>query len=260
MLADLGYDGRRADPRPRPPGPVRPRPARRVAACAPARRARAGRGGRDRRALPARPAAQARSRRCCTTTRPGGWTSCAGPSRSAPSWAREAVSFWAGRTPAAASRRTSPGDRLVRRLRDGRAPRRPRRACRWASSPSRACSSRTSPAGGGCARRSARPPGFGLTLDIGHCRCLEPMPVAGVRAPRRRAPGQRADRRHAPGRARAPGVRRRARSTSRRCCARWPTPATAGWWRSSCPATRTPPRPSPPRSLDFLRAAALARR
>ena len=31
--------------------------------------------------------------------------------------------------------------------------------------------------GGGCAPTSARRPAFGLTLDIGHCRCLEPLDV-----------------------------------------------------------------------------------
>ncbi len=40
--------------------------------------------------------------------------------------------------------------------------------------------------GSGCVTRSARRTCFGLTLDIGHCRCLEPAPVPDcVRAPAR---------------------------------------------------------------------------
>ena len=130
------------------------------------------------------------------------------------------------------------------------------------SSPSRACSSRTSPAGGGCTPRWATRRGFGITLDIGHCRCLEPTTgAATASAAVADAPGQRADRRHAPGRARAPGVRRRRDRLPAGAARPARRSATAGWSRSSCPGTPTPRPPWPPaRSSSCAAAAAAATR
>ncbi|MFC7640249.1 hypothetical protein ACFQX6_03820 [Streptosporangium lutulentum] len=92
---------------------------------------------------------------------------------------------------------------------------------------------------------------FGLTLDIGHCRCLEPDPVPTcVTAVADHLVNVQID-----------DMRRgvhehlefgEGRSTSRRCCARSATPGTAGWSRSSCPATPTPPLRGRP--LDRLPA------
>ncbi|MEE3918110.1 sugar phosphate isomerase/epimerase [Micromonospora sp. BRA006-A] len=113
-------------------------------------------------------------RRCCTTTRPGGWSSCAGPSGSAPTWARR-------RSP---SGRRTPTRRATRRRR--RPPRSGLRdGVRRGGGGGRAAGLRTR---AGHARRghrrvaaAARGPrratGFGITLDIGHRRCLEPLPV-----------------------------------------------------------------------------------
>ncbi|MFC7108458.1 EboA domain-containing protein [Nonomuraea rubra] len=94
-------------------------------------------------------------------------------------------------------------------------------------------------------RALGAPDGFGLTLDIGHCRCNEPGPVPDcVTAAGPYLVNVQID-----------DMRRgthehlefgEGRSTSRRCCARSPPPATAAWSPSSCPATRTPPPTSPP--------------
>lgn len=86
---------------------------------------------------------------------------------------------------------------------------------------------------------------LGITLDIGHCRCLESLPVPDcVREVGTHLVNVQID-----------DMRRgctstwssaRARSTSRRC---WPPCArstTGAWSRSSCPATPTPHRRWPP--------------
>ena len=59
-----------------------------------------------------------------------------------------------------------------------------RRRARSASSPSRACWWRTSPAGERLRAALGDPARFGITLDIGHCRCLEPMAGAATASPR----------------------------------------------------------------------------
>ena len=163
-----------------PPRPVRRRPGRAQVARGRPRGSRLGlgRGHRDRRPLPARPLAQARARRCCTTTpdRRLDFLRRADRRRRRP---RRRGGLVLGRRPA--RRRVDPAtawDRLVAGVR--RARRRTPTAAgvrAAASSPSRACSSRPSPTGPRlhAARRARR--GFGITLDIGHCRCLEPAPV-----------------------------------------------------------------------------------
>ena len=247
VIADLGYDGRRAHPRPRPPRPVRARTWPAGSPPSPTGSPSCGLGGgrRDRRPLPARPVAQARADAAARRPRSRGWTSCAGPSRSAPTWAPRRCRSG----PASARPRVDRGRRL------GPAGRRLRRRSSTPPTP------RASPLGlraraghagrghrglaSGCAPRSARRPAFGITLDIGHCRCLEPMPVPDCVAAVADAPGQRADRRHAPGRARAPGVRRRRDRLPAGAARAGRRPATAAWSPSSCPATRTPRRPWP---------------
>ena len=178
--------GRRADPGPPAPRPVRPRPAR-------AGR-RAGGAGSTGSGSPSssRPAPATCSTRGASTPRPC-WTT----------------------TPRAAARLPAPGD--PRRRRPGRrgglllGRDTPRRRCRppprgtgWyegcdevaavADAAGRAAGLRTrtrhararpSRTGSPAARQARRPRCFGLTLDIGHCRCLEPWPVRGMRAPRR---------------------------------------------------------------------------
>ena len=169
------------------------------------------------------------------------WSSCAGRSRSAPTSAPRRC-----RSGPAYRRPTSTPTTAWRRLVDGCAEvvatAAERRRARSASSPSPACWSRhrrLAPA----ARRPRRArPAFGITLDIGHCRCLEPQSRARLR---RRA---------------SPATWSTCRSTT--CAAActstcefgageidFPpvlraltTPATAAWSRSSCPGTRTPRR------------------
>lgn len=89
------------------------------------------------------------------------------------------------------------------------------------------------------------PARFGITLDIGHCRCLEPWPVPQCVA---EVAGHLVN-------VQIDDMRRGctstwssapARSTSRRCWRPWPRPVTAGWSPSSCPGTRTPRPPWPP--------------
>ncbi|CAM5672725.1 hypothetical protein SVIOM342S_01355 [Streptomyces violaceorubidus] len=57
-------------------------------------------------------------------------------------------------------------------------------------------------------RRALGDPGhLGLTLDIGHCQCLEPLPSRRLRARRRPLAAPRTDRGHAPRRPRTPPLR-----------------------------------------------------
>ena len=104
-------------------------------------------------------------------------------------------------------------------------------------------------------------PGLGLTLDIGHCRCLEPEPEAACVRRAGSAAGERAARRHAPRRARAPAVRRRGggpaggaggaaggrlrRARRRSSCRGTATPAPS-WPRAPSPPSAPPKRRSPP--------------
>lgn len=82
---------------------------------------------------------------------------------------------------------------------------------------------------------------FGLTLDIGHCRCVEPAPVPDC--------VRRACRTWSTCRSMTCGgvctstwSSGPARSTSQPRCARSPTPATAGWSPSNCRGTPMPHR------------------
>ncbi len=91
------------------------------------------------------------------------------------------------------------------------------------------------------------PSSLGLTLDIGHCQCLEEAnPVQCVRDS---APGSGTSRSRTCGAAStstSPSVT--ARSTSRPCSPPSPPPATRASPSSSCPATptRAPNSPAPP--------------
>ena len=165
-------------------------------------------------------------------------TSCGGAARSRRPGRRGGVLLVA-----ASGRRPRPGHRLGaagRRAVATRARRSPRPpAWRSPSSPSPGCSWPTC-ADGVRLRADARRArdGFGLTLDLGHCRVRRGPERARLTSSAAPAPpGQRADRRHAPRRARAPPVRRRGDRPARRARARSPTPATAGSSPSSCPAT-----------------------
>ena len=228
VIADLGYDGRRADPR--PPTSTRSPPTW------PAQPPRPAAGSRARaRASSSRPAPGTCSTRGAST-RPTLLTTTREPRARLPAPRRR--------------RRRRPGRRgglvLVRASARRRvAGRRPGTA-----SSAAAPSSSTHAAAAGVTLGFEPEPGMlvetiadvlerlraelgdpaalGLTLDIGHCRCLRAGRRRRLRAPRPAAPGQRADRRHAPRRARAPRVRRgRDRlpgGAARRCRGRLPRP------------------------------------
>ncbi len=212
VIADLGYDGRRADPRPRPPRPVRARTwPRRVAAVGrPARRARPRPWSIETGARylldPWRKHAPTLLRRRARTR---GWTSCAARSTIGADLGAEAVSFWAGVRPPDARPGRSPGTgwstaapTVVGRRRRAGVPLGLRAGAGHAGRDIagwRAAARRARRA----ARRSASPSTSDTAAASSRCRCPTACAAVG------RAPGQRADRRHAPGRARAPGVRRR---------------------------------------------------
>ena len=168
---------RRADARPHPLRPARAAAARpRGAAAVRARRARAGRGGGDRARASCSTRAASTSRRWCPTGASGASTCCARRSTSRPSSARR--SSRCGPAPRRADEpRELAWDLLVDGCERVLAHAARQRRSRWRSSPSPGCSSRRWPTTSGSQERLGHPPALGLTLDIGHIVCLEPMSV-----------------------------------------------------------------------------------
>ena len=210
LLADCGYDGVALTLDHVHFDPFAPRAARRAPrGCGRARRSSGSRAS-------SRPARASCSTRAASTSRRCSATAASGGVRPAPPRGRR-------RRRARGARRLD----LVRRAAAGDVD--PERGLGPAGSTAASACSRTRSARGvalgfepepgmlverlgglRATRRAARRTraALGLTLDIGHCVCLEPEPVADCVAPRRADAGARPRRGHAPRRARAPDVRR----------------------------------------------------